>query len=111
MFYYFEESKVLQLFKNLNKYGNIEIVFDTVNSSGMKRMYKYMKQVGHADASMYFYVDSAEKMADKVNVTVLKEDTYYCHTDKKGLQFMTSTFMKVSDKFKMVKMLHIGLNK
>ena len=36
LFYYFEQDKVLGLFKALKKYGDIEIVFDTVNSSGMR---------------------------------------------------------------------------
>lgn len=52
LFYYFERDKVFGLFRMLKKHGNIEIVFDTVNSKGMKRMSKYMKQVGHADATM-----------------------------------------------------------
>ena len=29
-------------------------------------MKKYMKQVGHADAQMFFYVDSAEELAAKI---------------------------------------------
>ena len=110
LFYYFEEKKVLELFKNLKKYGDIEILFDTVNGSGMKRMSKYMKQVGHADASMFFYVDDAKEVADKIGGKVLKEEPYYAHTPKSGLQFMTSVSMKVSDKCMMVKMVHLKLN-
>ena len=111
VFYYFEEKVVLNLFRILKKYGDVEVVFDTVNGTGMKQMSKYMKQVGHADASMYFYVDRAQDVADKVGAKVLKEEPYYAHTDKKGLQFMTSVSMRVSDRFKMVKMVHLGLNK
>ena len=110
LFYYFEEKKVLELFKNLKKYGNIEVLFDSVNSTGMKQMGKYMKQVGHEDASMFFYVDKAEDTAKKVGARVLNEEPYYAHTEKKGLKFMTSTSMKVSDKFMMVKMVHLALN-
>ena len=110
LFYYFEEKTVVNLFKNLNKYGNIELLFDTVNASGMKRMSKYMEQVGHSDASMYFYVDDAKELADKIGGTVLKEEPYYAHTDKTGLKFMTSMSMRVSDKCMMVKMIHLGLN-
>ena len=110
LFYYFEEKTVLDLFCKLKKYGRIELLFDTVNSSGMKRMAKYMKQVGHADASMYFYVDSAQDVAAKIGGSVLKEEPYYAHTAKQGLQMMTSISMRVSDKFMMVKMVHLGLN-
>ena len=110
LFYYFEEKTVLKLFKILKNYGKVEILFDTVNHSGMKRMAKYMKQVGHADASMYFYVDKAQDVADAIGGRVLSEEPYYAHTEKKGLQFMTSISMKVSDKFMMVKMVHLGLN-
>ena len=110
IFYYFEEKTVLDLFKRLKNYGNIEIVFDTVNGSGMKRMSKYMKQVGHEDASMFFYVDDAKDVAAKVGAVVLNEEPYYAHTEKKGLQFMTATSMKVSDKCMMVKMVHLKMN-
>ena len=110
LFYYFEGRTVKNLFKNLKNYGNIEILFDTVNGSGMKRMAKYMKQVGHEDASMYFYVDNAEDLAKEIGGSLLKEEPYYAHTEKKGLQFMTSISMRVSDKFMMVKMIHLKMN-
>ena len=109
IFYYFKEDMVLDLFKKLTKYGHVEIVFDTVNHTGMKQMSKYMKQVGHEDASMYFYVDNAEDVVAKTGGKVLKEEPYYAHTDKKGMKFMTSASMRVSDRFKMVKMEHIRL--
>ena len=110
LFYYFDEKTVLKLFRSLKNYGNIEIVFDTVNSTGMKQMSKYMKQVGHEEASMYFYVDKAQDVADKIGGSVLNEEPYYAHTEKKGLKFMTSTSMRVSDKCMMVKMVHLKLN-
>lgn len=73
------------LFGILKQYGSIEVVFDTVNSKGMKRMSKYMKQVGHADASMYFYVDKGTDMAREAGAELLTEDPYYAHTQaKKG---------------------------
>ena len=86
----------------LKAYGNIEIVFDAVNAKGMKQMSKYMKQVGHADAAMYFYVDDAAEAAKAIGAVSGEEEPYYVHTDKKGMKFMTSTSMKVSDKFMMV---------
>ena len=110
LFYYFTEEKVVGLFKQLRNYGEIEILFDTVNKTGMKQMAKYMKQVGHEDASMYFYVDKLEDLCAKISAKPLKEEAYYAHTEKKGLKFMTSTSMRVSDRFMMVKMEHFKLN-
>ena len=110
LFYYFEEETVLKLFRNLKNYGRVELLFDTVNRTGMKQMSKYMKQVGHEEASMYFYVDHAQETAEKIGGVVLREEPYYAHTEKKGLSFMTATSMKVSDRFMMVKMVHLGLN-
>lgn len=109
-FYYFEREKVLGLFRSLQKYGSIEIVFDTVNASGMKRIGKYMKQVGHEDAAMYFYVDKGADLACEIGAVLQAEEAYYAHTDKKGLQLMTRLTMGVSDRFKMVKMIHLKLN-
>ena len=110
LFYYFERDTVVGLFKMLKNHGRVELLFDTVNSSGMKRMSKYMKQVGHADAAMYFYVDDGKALAEEIGGKCLQEEPYYAHTDKKGMQFMTSISMKVSDKCMMVKMEHLGLN-
>lgn len=110
LFYYFTETKVMGLFENLKNYGEIEILFDTVNKTGMKQMAKYMKQVGHEDAEMYFYVDKLEAICKKLGATLLQEEAYYAHTEKKGLKFMTSISMRVSDIFMMVKMEHFKLN-
>lgn len=110
LFYYFEQDKVLQLIQMLKKYGAIEIVFDTVNKSGMKRIGKYMKQVGHADAAMYFYVDSGAEFTKATGAKLLAEEPYYAHINRHGLQFTTSVTMKMSDRFNMVKMLHVSLN-
>ena len=107
LFYYFETSKVLDLFQRFKPYGPIELVLDTVNSKGMKRMSKYMKQVGHADASMYFYVDDGQALAAQVGAECLKEEPYYAHIQRKGMKLMTSLSMKISDQCMMVKMLHL----
>lgn len=111
LFYYFEQNKVHELFRIFGQYGNIEIVFDTVNAKGMRQMAKYMKQVGHEDAAMYFYVDNGMDLAQKVGAQLIAEETYYKHTDKKGLQWITRMTMQISDQFKMVKMLHLKFDR
>lgn len=110
LFYYFKRDQVMGLFQQLKKYGQIEIVFDAVNGMGMKQMAKYMKQVGHEDAAMYFYLDSGKALADELGAKLLAEEPYYAYTDKHGLQFITAASMKISDYFHMVKMVHLQLN-
>ena len=110
LFYYFERKTVVGLFKTLRDYGHVEILFDTVNAAGMKQMSKYMKQVGHADASMYFYVDKAQELAAEIGGKALREEAYYAHTPKKGLKFSTAMTMRASDMMMMVKMVELSLN-
>ncbi|MBM6917999.1 class I SAM-dependent methyltransferase [Intestinimonas butyriciproducens] len=110
LFHYFEESKVVGLLRMLTGFGEIEIVFDTVSKSGMAMMRKkYMKQVGHGDAQMFFYVDSASVLAGKIGsgVRVLAEEPYYRHIPRTGLKLSTKVSMAVSDRFCMVKMVHL----
>lgn len=109
LFYYFEQQRVLGLFQQLKKYGDIEVVFDTVNAQGMKRIGRYMKQVGHGDAAMYFYVDSGEELAKRAGGRLLAEEAYYACTQKRGLHLITAATMKIADRFRMVKMIHIHL--
>lgn len=109
LFYYFEREKVLGLLRILREHGPVEVVFDTVNAAGMKRMGKYMKGVGHEDAAMYFYVDSGAELAREVGAELLGEEPYYAHTPKHGLNFVTASTMRASDWLKMVKMIHLRL--
>lgn len=113
LFYYFEEEQVLGLIRMLQGKGDIQLLFDAVSKSGMFMMRKkYMKTVGHEDARMFFYVDSARELASKVggNVTVLAEENFYCHVSKVGLRLSTKLSMRVSDLLGMVKMVHLGLS-
>ena len=108
LFHYFEEHKVIALLRMIEQFGNMEVVFDTVNKRGMTMMKKkYMKQVGHADAQMFFYVDSAEELAAKIggNAKVITEEPYYRYIPKNSLKLSTKVSMAVSDQFKMVKMI------
>ena len=111
LFHYFEESKVVGLLRMLTGFGEIEIVFDSVSKSGMAMMRKkYMKQMGHGDAQMFFYVDSASELAGKIGsgVRVLAEEPYYRHIPRTGLKLSTKISMSVSDRFWMVKMVHLA---
>lgn len=110
--YYFDEETVVSLMRMLQGHGDVELVFDTVNKSGMNMMRKkYMKEVGHEDAQMFFYVDKATDLAAKVggSVKVLAEEPYYAQIPRAGLSASTKVSMAVSDRFGMVKMIHLTL--
>ena len=110
LFHYFEEAKILGLLQMLRQFGEIEVVFDAVSKSGMSMMRKkYMRQVGHANAQMFFHVDSAEDLAQKVNAAtkVLADESYYSAIPQQGLLLSTKVSMTVSDRLRMVKMIHL----
>jgi hypothetical protein len=48
-----------------------------------------MKTVGHEDAKMFFYVDSAEELAGTIggSARVLNEEPFYHKISKKRLMF------------------------
>ncbi len=54
---------------------------------------KYMKQMGHADAGMFFYVDSAAALARKIgsDACAITEEPYYRHIGRTGLKLSTKT--------------------
>lgn len=112
LFHYFKEENVLCLIKMLMNYGDVEVLFDTVNKSGMKMMQKkHMKTVGHEEAKMFFYADSATELAAKIDkkVNVLAEENFYSYISKKGLKLSTKLSMVFSDLLGMVKMIHLSL--
>lgn len=112
LFYYFEEERVLGLMRMLQGFSDVELLFDTVNKSGMTMMRKkHMKTVGHEDAQMFFYVDSASELVAKIGgaAQVLAEERFYAHIDKSGLKLSTKASMAASDLLGMVKMVHLKL--
>lgn len=110
LFHYFKEEEVLDLLRILQGFGNVEVVFDGVNKIGIDMMRKkYMKQMGHADARMSFYVNSAAELARKLgdDACIITEEPYYRHIDKTGLKLSTKLSMSASDRLRMVKMVHV----
>lgn len=113
LFYYFKKSDVIALIRNLSSIPSSQLVFDTVNKFGMSRMAKYMKQLNHEDAKMYFYVNDANELAKEISdkVSVTEERDYYSRLfNKKGMKLSTRISMYFSDKFHMVKMIGLKLN-
>lgn len=112
LFHYFSGEKVLGLLQMLTRFGGTEIVFDTVSKSGMSMLRKkYMKQAGHRDAEMFFYVEGAQGLVAKVGqgICVLSEEPYYRHIPRRELSLSTRISMGISDCLGMVKMIHLQL--
>ena len=70
---------------------------------------KYMRQGGRGDAQMFGKVDSAWGLAGKSGSGVRgrAEEPYYRHITRTGLKLSTKVSMAVSDRFCMVKMVHL----
>lgn len=111
LYYYFTKEDVLKSIRNLMIFENVELVFDALNYLGIKGVKRYMKQLGHDDAKMYFYVNDANILAQEIgdNVKLINEEKFYYETPKEGLDFLTKSTMKISDLFYMVKMIHLKL--
>jgi hypothetical protein len=72
-----------------------------------------MKQLGNEDASMYFYVDNTIKVCEKIeNAQLIEARDYYSNVkNKSGMKMITRVSMMLSDRFHMVKMIHIKISK
>lgn len=112
LFHYFTEQQVCALIRMLQKHDKIELLFDAVNKHGMRLLKKkHMKTVGHADAPMFFYIDSVETLASKIGgqIVVKNEEVFFLHINKLGLRLSTKLSMTISDLMGMVKIVHIQL--
>lgn len=66
VFQYFKEEKIIDFIHSLQSlFKNMELLFDAVNSTGIKYAEKYVKKTGNDSAMMYFYVDDCEVFARK----------------------------------------------
>ena len=111
VFHYFPRENVVNAIKNMLMFDKVEFVFDALNSLGIKGVKKYMNDLGHSEATMYFYVNDPYELAKEIgdNVKVLEEVKYYSETPKDGLDFWTKVQMNGADLFYMVKMIHLKL--
>ena len=59
---------------------------------------------------MFCFVDSGAELAGKIGggVRVLAGELYYRHIPRNGLKLSTKISMSVSDRFRMVKMVHLA---
>ena len=112
VFQYFEESTVIQLFNDLQRFHNAFIVFDAVSKLGMSGTRRYMKQLGKDSAAMYFYCDDANELARKAGngISVSYAKDFYKSIDRHGMSFVTRVSMNISDAMHMVKLIELKLS-
>ena len=110
VFYYFPKDQIIEFLRKVKLLGTVEILFDTVSKSGMKRTKKYMKQLGKEDATMYFYVEKGKELINEIgnNCKLIDEHDFYDFTENKSkFKFKTKLYMVISDKLHMVKMIQL----
>ena len=112
VFYYFREDEVVDFLRNITKLGEVEIVFDAVSKFGIKQSNRYLKKLGKEDAIMYFYVDNVVDLVNKIggNAEIIDTTDYFNNIHNRS-QFNITTRIKmfISDKFHMVKHIHLKL--
>ncbi|MBR1711513.1 MAG: class I SAM-dependent methyltransferase [Clostridia bacterium] len=113
VFQYFREEKILLFIHNLQGiFKDAELVFDAVNSTGIKYAEKYVKKTGNNSAMMYFYVDDCEVFAGKAGCKLIEWRPFFKDAQvmlKKKVGLYTRIAMWVTDKDARLKILHLKL--
>ena len=88
------------------------MIFDATSKSGLIFTNWFIKRTGNKTALMYFYVDDSNDFAKKCGVTLLEERTFFAEALKilrTKLSFFTKISMKIAERKKQVKILHLKL--
>lgn len=110
LLHYFDRAKIIGLMQKIQRFGNVELIFDALNGRGMKRMAGYMKQTGHGDSNDYFHVEKAADLAQEIGgAQVLLEEKYFAHTNTSGLGFLARFSMRRSDQTNLMKIIALKL--
>lgn len=113
VFQYFHEEDIIRFIKKCKeKFANGELIFDATSKSGLIFTNWFIKRTGNKTALMYFYVDDSNDFAKKCGVTLLEERTFFKKVFKilgAKLKFFTKVSMKIAERKKQVKILHLKL--
>ncbi len=112
VFMYFKKEKIVDFIKTLkSNFKNSELVFDVLNSKGLKFANKYVQKSGNDSALMYFYIDSVESFhKDLGDIKSIQSIKYFEETRailKRKLKFKSRFYMKVCDSQSNLKIIHI----
>ena len=113
VFQYFHEEDIIRFIRGCKeKFTNGELIFDATSKSGLIFTNWFIKRTGNKTALMYFYVDDSNDFAKKCGVTLLEERTFFAEALKilrTKLSFFTKISMKIAERKKQVKILHLKL--
>ena len=113
VFQYFHEEDIIAFIGNCKKvFPDAEMIFDATNRSGLLYTNWFIKRTGNKNALMYFGIDDSKEFAQKCETVLLEERTFFPDALKmigKKLNLITRISMKIAERNKSVKILHLKL--
>lgn len=111
LFHYFHRDEVATFMDGVfKKIPSAQILFDTLDESGMKIANNFVKKTGNKNAEMYFYVNNAKEYFDSfsISATHVSEYPFYTNTRKilkRQIKLSSKVIMWFSDKLNRVKVV------
>ncbi|MGN0071775.1 MAG: class I SAM-dependent methyltransferase [Atopobiaceae bacterium] len=113
IFQYFEEDRIVSLLQSLKQiFPGSELIFDCVDSRGLRYAERYVRETGNASAAMHFAVDDPEAFADKAGVALVECEPFFGDARKllkSKVGLCTKLSMQVSDRQGRLKVIHVRL--
>ncbi|MBR2788505.1 MAG: class I SAM-dependent methyltransferase [Erysipelotrichaceae bacterium] len=113
VFQYFHEEDIVTFIRNCRSaFPGSEMIFDATSRSGLLYTNWFIKRTGNTNALMYFGVDDSEEFARRCATILLEERTFFPNALKmlgKKLNLITRISMKIAERNKSVKILHLKL--
>lgn len=114
VFQYFHENDIVPFISKLKGiFPEGELIFDATNEVGVKYADKYVKKTGNTSAKICFYVNDAEKFAEKLKMTLVEKRLFYTDARKllkKKIKLYTKIAMRVTDNGNRAILIHLRLN-
>jgi len=98
---YFEEEKVVGFLKQLGStFPQMEVIFDAMTLTAMRKANAFIRKTGNQDAALHFSTDSGKAIAARCGMTLLEERPFFGVARKqlrRKLSLYTRIAMKVVD--------------
>lgn len=113
VFPYFDEERIVSLMQDLRRiFPGAELIFDAVDSRGLRYAERYVEKTGNASAAMHFAVDDAAAFAEKAGVTLIAREPFFGNALRllKGkIGLYTRISMQVCDRQDRLKVIRVKL--
>lgn len=89
-----------------------ELIFDAVDSRGLRYAERYVKKTGNASAAMHFAVDDAAAFVEKAGVTLIAREPFFgdaLRLLKGKIGLYTRISMQVCDRQDRLKVIRVKL--